>query len=357
MDRLTLPFEVKQLEQEGENFTFKGHLAAFNNIDLDRDIIEKGAFADFLVESKERGKKNVPVFWSHKSNEPIGIFPLPGMSEDSKGLLVTGQLPKDDSFVSGRVIPQIKIGSVSQMSIGYSVIDFKMKGSIRHLTKLHLWEGSLTAIPSNENAIITSFKNATPFGDLSLADRSTLWDNVSVIGRVREWAGIEEESDLQDPDVQEKYKQAFFYFDGEDPDLFRFYQLPFADIVEGKLTAIPRGIFSAAAAMRGARGGVFVPEQDRPGITRNIEKYYEKMDMETPFGKSFRIDDLTCIEERILENILKKGTRFPQNTAQAIISAIKSSGLRDVSSEGQRDVEKDSRIIESIDKILLNIKK
>lgn len=350
MDRLVLPLEIKQLEEATEHFTFEGHLAVFNNTDFGNDKILPGAFADFLKETKD---VNVPVFWAHHSSEPVGVFPIADMKEDEKGLFVKGLLPREDTFVSGRVIPQMKIGSVAKMSIGYDTIDFEMEGNVRVLKKLYLWEGSLVPVAMNEEARITGMKAVTPFGDLPLADRQRAWDSDAAIGRVREWAGANGDGDLSDPDVQATYKQAFFWYDSTDADLLGSYKLPFADIIDGRLIAVPRGIFAAAGAMRGARGGVFIPQQDRPGIVRNIERYYAKMDLESPFSKAFRIDDLSCIDERTLESILRSGARFSAKMAPAIISAIKSAGLRDVDRGGLRDGDNDAdKILDELNNIL-----
>lgn len=357
MEKLTLPIEIKQVDSEEKNFTFEGHLAAFGNKDFDGDIIRKGAFSDWLEKSRQDDKKSIPIFWSHKSNEPIGVFPLDSMTEDDRGLFVKGVMPKDDTFVSGRVIPQLKIGSVSKMSIGYKVNDFEYENNARILKSLSLWEGSLVALPANENATVTGFKSVTPFGDLPLAGRQHTWDSEGAIGRVRQWAGINGDGDLSDPDIQEKYRQAFFWYDGPDRDLFGAYKLPFADIINDNLMAVPRGIFSAAAAMQGARGGVYLPREDRPAVTRNIERYYEKMGLESPFGKAFRLDDFNSLNEREIEKLFKTGVMFSGKTARAVISAIKSSGLRDVIQGGQREVESNSDLINEIDNILQQIKR
>ena len=51
----------------------------------------------------------------------------------------------------------------------------------------------------------------------------------------------------------------------------------FADVIDGTLTAIPRGIFSCAGVMNGARGGVDIPDDDREAVMSRIARYYERM--------------------------------------------------------------------------------
>lgn len=352
MEKIILPLDIKETKSDENIFTFEGHLAAFENVDLDNDVIEKGAFKNWMGSSES---KMIPVFWSHKSDTPIGIMPIEDMSEDDHGLFVKGSLPKDDTFVSGRVIPQMRIGSVAKMSIGYKVKDYEYKGTTRHLKAIDLYEGSLVALPANPKASITAFKSITPFGNLALADRTKPWDSEAAIGRLRQWAGIGSDNDLSDPDVQRNYRQGFFWYDGYDPDLLSSYKLPFADVVDDRLQAVPRGIFAAAAALQGARGGVMLPIDDRPGVIRNVERYYDKMGMESPFGKFFRIDDLGSIDPRTTERLLKTGARFSSKSAKALVSAITAAGLRDADSDAQRDVDQDM-LIKHIDDILNKIK-
>lgn len=360
MNKKTLALDVKQVDSSGEKyFTFEGLLAAYGNVDHDNDMIEKGAFADWLTESKAAGQISVPVFWSHSSAEPIGVFPTKEIKETDEGLWVKGILPKADSFVSGRVIPQMEVGSVRKMSIGYKVRDFEYKGSVRHLKNIALWEGSLVALPANDNAKVTGFKSVTPFSNLPMADRQRPWDSEAAIGRVRQWAGVTGAGDLEDPDVQKRYRQAFLWYDGRNADLMGAYKLPFADIIDGQLTAVPRAIFAAAGAMRGARGGVDLAYEERPAVIYNIEQYYEKLGLESPFGeKNFRLDDLAAVDERNLEKILKTGARFTGKLALTVISAIKSAGLRDAEQGGRRDAAaENSELIETIDTILNQIRK
>ena len=340
METKTVPFEVKDLSEDNDNYVFNGLLAAYENVDYGLDRIKKGAFKNFLTKSRATGVKSIPSFWSHDERVPIGVLPVKDMRETDEGLFVHGIMPKDDSFVKGRIMPQMRVGSIGQMSIGYDAIDFKYDGKIRDLYDLHLWEGSLVSIAMNNKATIRDFKSVPPYQDLPLADRQRAWDNDSAIGRVREWAGADDGS-LSDPDVQKKYKQAFFWYDDANQDLFGAYKLPFADIIDGRLTAVPRGVFAAAAAMRGARGGVYLPEQDRPGVIRNIERYYAKMELDSPFTKSnvIKLHDLTCIDERTLEHIFKSGVSFTGKLAPAVVSALKSCGLRDVVDEGTRDAD------------------
>ena len=128
--------------------------------------------------------------------------------EDAKGLFVKGIMPKDDTFVSGRVIPQMKSGSVSDMSIGFMIKDYDIKEGVRYLKEVSLLETSLVTIPMNPEANVTGFKNAVSYQDLPLADRDCAWDASAAVARVRDFTDSED-------GPSRAYRRAFLYFDNE----------------------------------------------------------------------------------------------------------------------------------------------
>jgi HK97 family phage prohead protease len=235
-----LALEVKQFGDDTDDASFhffEGLASTFGNKDFGDDIVVKGAFTETL-------KKIMPtILWQHDMKDPIGM-PI-HLEENKEGLFVKARLPKEDSLVSGRVAPQMRVGSVKSMSIGFSVDDFEIKDGVRFIQKLTLWEISLVTLPMNDKAKVTNFKSATPFKDLPLADRDREWDSTAAIGRVRTLTDSTESP-------SSKYKDAFLWYDRADKDNYGAYKLPFADVVEGRLVAVPRGIFAADAAMQGA---------------------------------------------------------------------------------------------------------
>ena len=114
----------------------------------------------------------------------------------------------------------------------------------------------------------------TAFGDLPLADRDRAWDGDAAEKRVRAWANAEDEPN-------EKFRDAHVWYDADAKENFTAYKLLIADVIDGRLRAVPRGVFAAAAVMQGSRGGVDVPDKDRDRIKSHLAKYYKKLD-ETP---------------------------------------------------------------------------
>jgi len=114
----------------------------------------------------------------------------------------------------------------------------------------------------------------TAFGDLPLADRDREWDGAAAEKRVREWAKAQD-------GPNEQYRDAHVWYDAGSKENFTAYKLLIADVVDGRLKAVPRGVFAAAAVMQGSRGGVDVPAKDVDRIKSHLAKYYAKLD-ETP---------------------------------------------------------------------------
>lgn len=118
--------------------------------------------------------------------------------------------------------------------------------------------------------------SVTAFQDLPLADRDRAWDGDAAESRVRVWANAEN-------GPNEKYRDAHVWYDSEKKDNFTAYKLLIADVVDGRLTAVPRGIMAAAAVMQGSRGGVDLPRKDIDRVKSHLAKYYAKMDDTAPW--------------------------------------------------------------------------
>lgn len=154
LEKIDVAFEIKQFDEEEEFFVFEGFASTFGNLDLVDDIILTGAFSESI-------EKSLPVLlWQHSSTEPIGITAK--AQETDQGLFVRGHMPKTDDFVKGRVVPQMKIGSIKTMSIGFHVIESELDledPRIRRISKVDLKEISLVTFAANPLAVITNVKS------------------------------------------------------------------------------------------------------------------------------------------------------------------------------------------------------
>ncbi|MGY2873496.1 hypothetical protein ACVW00_000686 [Marmoricola sp. URHA0025 HA25] len=118
----------------------------------------------------------------------------------------------------------------------------------------------------------------TTFQDLPLADRDREWDGDAAERRVRRWADAEDEPN-------ERYRDAHVWYDADEKDNFTAYKLLVADVVDGELRAVPRGVMAAANVVQGARGGVDLPKSDVERVKSHLAKYYAKMDDEAPWER------------------------------------------------------------------------
>lgn len=119
----------------------------------------------------------------------------------------------------------------------------------------------------------------TAYGDLPLADRDRRWDGAAAEKRVRAWAKAEDEPN-------ERYRDAHVWYDAENKQNFTAYKLLIADVVDGKLVAVPRGVMAAGNVMDGARGGVNLPEKDIDRVKSHLAKYYKKMGDQAPWERT-----------------------------------------------------------------------
>ena len=277
--------EIEEKNAKGVNkkfFTFTGYGSTFNNVDRVKDVVVKGAFVDSLKEIMPS------LLWQHEWHEPVGIFTA--CYEDNKGLYVEGKMPLDDDFVRGRVVPQLEIGSVKSMSIGYSTQDYNYdeNSGICYLTKLFLYEISLVTIPANKEAVITDMKALIPFQDFSLADKDYKFNKSEALKRVKDFYKTESES-----------RKSFLFFDDN-------CKLLVSDIVNGKNVIVPEAVFEVAGKV--LKANLDISDVDRKGLINNINRYYAKMRKEfcdesiiSPFEKS--INELKNLRE--VDNYLK----------------------------------------------------
>ncbi len=346
MERLTVSFKIKQFSENDDLFRFEGFASTFGNLDLDDDVILPGAFRESL-------KKRLPILlWQHQVGEPIGM--PEEIFEDENGLILKGVLPKADDLVRGRIIPQMKIGSIKSMSIGFNIPNEGafVENGIRFIKTIELFEVSLVTFPANPMALVSAFKTVVPFQNLPLAQRDRPWDSSAALSRVRIFTDSTESP-------SSSYRQAFLWFDSSDPENFGSYKLPIADVIDERLTAVPRGVFAANAALSGARGGLDIPDADRPRVQGNVDRYLRKIEDEQPLEndedkpvhrpedkpknkgvkmtKLFTVEDIEEIQTvRELEGFLKNTGLFTSKASKILISKF-STIKRDVKSEKLED--------------------
>jgi len=354
--RIEVPFLVTKEDMiEGDMyFTFKGYASTFGNIDRDGDTIEQGAFKKSLEKFLETGNK-LPILWQHEMDMPLGIYTR--FTEDDKGLLVEGKMPKADNFVSGRVIPQMRIGSVRKMSIGFRILEKEYQTidgrNIRVIKEVELFEVSLVTIPANNEADITGMKSFTVYNDLPLAELKTIWNKEDALGRVRVLTNSTAQPNCG-------YNKAFLNYDIDKKSLYSSYTLAFADVIEDQIKAVPEAIFEVAKQLMTEKYNSNINPEDRLKIITNINKYYAKMrkqfedaDIISPFEEDTAQLIKTCTKLSDVESIFKKHF-FSNKESQMIISKI--AELKRLGDQAAEDSQNDDVLANELTDILSEFK-
>lgn len=141
--------------------TVFGYLSAFGNIDSDRDIIIKGAFAKSI---QERGPESstarkIAYLFAHDQRVPIGRFTK--LEEQDFGLYYEAELDTVP-FVQDTVKPQMISKTLNNHSIGYNYVYDRMEYDQEQdafiCKEISLFEGSVLTLGANENTPVGGFK-------------------------------------------------------------------------------------------------------------------------------------------------------------------------------------------------------
>ncbi|MGE4334588.1 MAG: HK97 family phage prohead protease [Pigmentiphaga sp.] len=342
------------------------YASTFGVVDDGGDIMEPGAFANTIRNHGSRVKTFVqhwePIGRPVELRE-VGRDELP---EELRLPNVSGGLfsrNKISPTTSGKdVLILVRDGVLSEASIGYDPIRFEYDDrGYRHLKEVRLWEVSVCTWGMNSVTLSQAkrrsmalwgmppveSKAVVPFQDLPLADDDQEWDAAAATGRVRRWAGGPEKEEID----WGKYRKAFLLYDPDDSENYRAYKLPIADVIDGRLKAVPRGIFAAAAVLMGARGGVEeFDEGDIEKAKRHLARYYEKMDREPPWageeagllplyqvlGWAWAQEELK--EGRVLSTANRRLVEQAIEALQALLAASDGSDGDEGDKSGQSDV-------------------
>ena len=312
-----------------------GYLATWDK-DRGNDIFHRGAFVDSIAEMKAR-KRDLRLKDSH--GRTIGVFDHSTLREDDKGLFGVGYINLE--VQQGREAHSLaKQGAYDSFSVGFSVPRGGSKGEFpygRDIYKADLWETSVVDEPMNPHAQMTSVKSVTGFQDLPLADAGKSWDASKAEKRVRAWANADDEPNG-------RYRKAFLWHDADEPESFTSYKFPIADVVDGELKAVPRAIYAAAAALQGARGGATISDEDKSKMRRHLDRYYDKLGKDSPWGEKMigeilgDTDEIKEMTVRQIEQALIDGGAS-KDQAKTLISTLKKSDSDDDDDNEQKGLD------------------
>jgi hypothetical protein len=110
----------------------------------------------------------------------------------------------------------------------------------------------------------------TSLQDFPLGPRDVAWDHQAAEAAIRTATGAEDAPSAA-------YGKCFFWHDADAPENYGSYKLLYCDVIDGKIEAVPRAIFSVAGILDGARGGTTIPQADQDEIKKVVEKWYVRM--------------------------------------------------------------------------------
>lgn len=306
MERLFSDLEQKQFQANEKTYTLSGYASVFGNTDLDGDIIEKGAFSESL------SRREPQFLWGHDQGQiPIGKIKC---HEDNYGLKFEAVMPKGDSLVRDRIAPQLEIGALKGVSIGFRT----KQRSGKSIKQAELFEISLVNIPANPLATVTNFKSlgVRNYAELPVAGRSHKhWNEGEALARVKD---------------HPEFRNAFLFCDPEGEGDVSDCKFLIADVIDGRLTAIPAAIIKASTALMQAQvseGGQLSSEAV-VALQDHLDRYYDRLEL-APASKSFSKVEWDVLEDREREARMRT-LGMSKSLAKALI-------------EGQRDVGRPRR--------------
>ncbi|MES2219268.1 MAG: HK97 family phage prohead protease [Pseudomonadota bacterium] len=168
IERLRVAFnEIKANDANG-SMKFTGYGAVFGNRDAYDDLIESGAFKDFISEA-ESDKKEWPAMllqhgaWGVTADDLTPIGAWLSFSEDEKGLLVEGEIADTTRGLDTYKLMKMKPRpAIRGLSIGYVAREYKngngKEEPRRTLLKIDIIEISIVTRPANTLANVTGIK-------------------------------------------------------------------------------------------------------------------------------------------------------------------------------------------------------
>lgn len=162
--------EVKFAQDEAGEMSFTGYGAVFGNVDSYGDVIEPGAFAQFLSDMKSE-KQQWPAMllqhggWGMTAEDltPVGVWT--DLAEDGKGLKVAGKLaatPRGTEIYT--LLKMEPRPAISGLSIGYIPKEWEPRSNPedprRRIKRIDLIEISPVTFPANGQARVSGVKSA-----------------------------------------------------------------------------------------------------------------------------------------------------------------------------------------------------
>ena len=223
-------------------------------------------------------KANPIVLAQHDPNQPIGRCQIEIKNGRVEALIDFA--PEGISARADEYCGLAKAGIINAASVGFEPVEFEnIKGGGRRYTKWKLLENSLVSVPANPSALVVARSlEAAKDGQRKPvkvgasrnlpSDVRSAWDGEAAAARIFAKSGF----DSEDPNSAWARK-AFLVYDPSNPNAKDAYRLPFADVVDGRLTATLGGLRAAAAELKTMN----LPDDVRAKARDVLDHYEAKM--------------------------------------------------------------------------------
>jgi HK97 family phage prohead protease len=138
-----------------------GYLAAYGNVDNERDRLHKGCAAKSILERGPNSTTARKIAYLYMHQQGIAVGKFSKLEEQDKGLYYEGTLSKVP-FVQDTIKVQLAEKIINQHSIGYNYVWDKMQydedNDVYNWFELEIFEGSLCTLGMNENTPFGGFK-------------------------------------------------------------------------------------------------------------------------------------------------------------------------------------------------------
>lgn len=162
--------------------------------------------------------------------------------------------------------------------------------AVQAFPDLYVADGNnMPEVPAMPSSIVAAGVRTSGWSTMPVADTSRAWNGSDAASRVADWSGINGDS----PTAADwaKYARGFLYQDPDaNPQTRGAYKLGIADVINGELTIVPRGVYAVAGILNGARGGANIPQDAQDRLKTTVTSIYNKIakssgeDVTAPFA-------------------------------------------------------------------------
>jgi HK97 family phage prohead protease len=177
--------DVKSLTEAGQ---IEGLAAAYNNLDLQGDRINPGAFGAAAQEAAATGRMPAMLL-HHDMKRPIGRWD--SLTETPAGLVVKGKLTLGSND-GAEAYALLRDRALTGLSVGFSGAKSERGADgVRNIKTAVLHEVSIVSIPANPLARISAVKSVTTIRDLEeLLHSAGLSGRKAKAGAAAAWRAI-----------------------------------------------------------------------------------------------------------------------------------------------------------------------